>query len=360
MVQLKCLLFTLAFCELIIHLDAKNCPDGHIIISCAVCFEGFYRPNNYEKCKVCTRCDVASGSSEIAACTQTINTKCQCRGGFVLSDTDSSTCKCEAGFGKKDGECSKCDDGYFSNHINSPCRKWQECKAGVITKGTETTNVICNKESKTDVTTSPTSKTILSLNTHSAPQRPHEGADTHKKYTTTTKNASTSAPGRPRNTQEEKTQHQSSITGNHIVMVLLICGVVALLVMTPMICRLQVTPRRQRKPAENLQTQDSLCQRPVEESGDDSQWVSVDIEEDYKCLGVYLDNKLDRAKNTDAVYKKGLSRIYFLRRLRSCNICRTLLRMFYESVVASAILFAVVCRGSRLRVETEQTDLQGQ
>ena len=80
------------------------------------------------------------------------------------------------------------------------------------------------------------------------------------------------------------------------------------------------------------------------------QGVNVDIVEDYKYLGVYLDNKLDWAKNTQAVYKKGQSRLYFLRRLRSFNICRKMLRMFYESVVASAILYAVVCWGSRLRV----------
>ena len=67
-------------------------------------------------------------------------------------------------------------------------------------------------------------------------------------------------------------------------------------------------------------------------------------------LGVHIDNKLDWGKNTDALYKKGQSRLYFLRRLRSFNICRTMLRMFYESVVASAILYAVVCWGSRLRV----------
>ena len=77
---------------------------------------------------------------------------------------------------------------------------------------------------------------------------------------------------------------------------------------------------------------------------------NVDIVEHYKYLGVYIDNKLDWIKNTEVLYKKGQSRLYFLRRLRSFNICRTMLRMFYESVVASAILFAVVCWGSRLRV----------
>ena len=77
--------------------------------------------------------------------------------------------------------------------------------------------------------------------------------------------------------------------------------------------------------------------------------VTVDVVSDYKFLGVHLDNKLDWTKNTEAVYKKGQSRLYFLRRPRSFNVCNIMLRMFYQSVVASAIFFGVVCWGSRLR-----------
>ena len=55
---------------------------------------------------------------------------------------------------------------------------------------------------------------------------------------------------------------------------------------------------------------------------------NVDIVEHYKYLGVFIDNKLDWTKNTEVLYKKGQSRLYFLRRLRSFNICRTMLRMF--------------------------------
>ena len=73
---------------------------------------------------------------------------------------------------------------------------------------------------------------------------------------------------------------------------------------------------------------------------------NVDIVEHYKYMGTYINNKLDWPKNTEVLYKKGQSCLYFLRRLR----CRTMLRMFYESVVASAFLFAAVCWGSRLRV----------
>ena len=72
--------------------------------------------------------------------------------------------------------------------------------------------------------------------------------------------------------------------------------------------------------------------------------------EEYKYLGVYFYNKLDWTRNTETVYKKGQSRLFFLRRLRSFNICQTMLRMFYESVVASAIFFTVTCWGSGLKV----------
>ncbi|KAI3351544.1 hypothetical protein L3Q82_020227 [Scortum barcoo] len=77
--------------------------------------------------------------------------------------------------------------------------------------------------------------------------------------------------------------------------------------------------------------------------------TEVDIVDSYKYLGVHLDNKLDWTINTDAIYKKGQSCLFFLRRLRSFNVCRTMLQMFYHSVVSSVIFYAVVCWGSRLK-----------
>ena len=73
---------------------------------------------------------------------------------------------------------------------------------------------------------------------------------------------------------------------------------------------------------------------PVYISGAD-----IDIVDFYRYLGVVLDNKLEWTTNTEAVYKKGLSRLYLLRRLRSFNVCNW---MFYASVGASTIFFAVV------------------
>ncbi|KAI3371529.1 hypothetical protein L3Q82_024120 [Scortum barcoo] len=75
----------------------------------------------------------------------------------------------------------------------------------------------------------------------------------------------------------------------------------------------------------------------------------VEEVEDYKYLGVVIDNRLDWKSNTEAVYKKGMSRLYFLRKLRSFNVGSRMLEIFYQSVVASAIFFAAVCWGSSIR-----------
>lgn len=78
--------------------------------------------------------------------------------------------------------------------------------------------------------------------------------------------------------------------------------------------------------------------------------------EDYKYLGVNIDNGLNWKTNRLAVYKKGMSRLYSLRKLRSFNVCSRKLEMFYQSVVASVLFFTEVCWGSRGHKQIEQTD----
>uniref|UniRef100_A0AAX7SRS8 HotDog ACOT-type domain-containing protein n=1 Tax=Astatotilapia calliptera TaxID=8154 RepID=A0AAX7SRS8_ASTCA len=80
---------------------------------------------------------------------------------------------------------------------------------------------------------------------------------------------------------------------------------------------------------------------PVQIEGEE-----VEVVNKYKYLGLWVGNKLDWSCNTEHLYKKAQSRLYFLRRLRSFNICRKLLRMFYQSVVAGVLFYAVVCWGS--------------
>ncbi|KAK0134692.1 putative RNA-directed DNA polymerase from transposon BS [Merluccius polli] len=79
---------------------------------------------------------------------------------------------------------------------------------------------------------------------------------------------------------------------------------------------------------------------PVSINGEEVEMVDT-----YKFLGVHLNNKLDWSDNSEALYRKGQCRLFFLRRLRSFNVCTRLLQMFYQSVVASATFFAIVCWG---------------
>ena len=83
----------------------------------------------------------------------------------------------------------------------------------------------------------------------------------------------------------------------------------------------------------------------------------VEEREDYKYLGVVTDNRLDWKSNTKVVYKKGMSRLYFLRKLRSFNVCSKLLVIFLQSVIASVIFFAAVCWSSSIRAsDTNRLD----
>ncbi|XP_041950480.1 uncharacterized protein LOC121711184 [Alosa sapidissima] len=75
----------------------------------------------------------------------------------------------------------------------------------------------------------------------------------------------------------------------------------------------------------------------------------VEVVENYTYLGVHLDNKLDWKCNTEAVYRKEQSRLYFLRKLRYFNVCSRMLNMFYQSAVSSTIVFAAICWGTSIR-----------
>ena len=69
------------------------------------------------------------------------------------------------------------------------------------------------------------------------------------------------------------------------------------------------------------------------------QELDIEMMGAYKYLGVHLNNELDWSDNTDVLYKKGQSCLHMLRRLRSFGVCRT--RIFYDTVVATAVFYAV-------------------
>ncbi|XP_068568300.1 tumor necrosis factor receptor superfamily member 9 [Cebidichthys violaceus] len=264
MILFKLLVFTLTFYKFdFVDLARRNCPKGHRVAQsgCQVCPNDAFQSeeNDSQYCKACTKCDYESGSVVKEKCTKETNTQCRCRGEFVLWESDSSSCKCDIGFGLKLGriECSKCEDGYFSSHVNSRCQKWKECKCGVKINGTRSSDVICSEgcsdasstyittPSNTYVITPPTSHKMVSLITRLTSHHPHGRAHTQRMHTTTT---TTAAPG-----------HTATYIGAG--MTLLILGIIGLLVLTTVTCKLHIPPQ----PA--APKKDSLCRRPVEESG---------------------------------------------------------------------------------------------
>ncbi|TWW59264.1 Catenin alpha-2 [Takifugu flavidus] len=93
----------------------------------------------------------------------------------------------------------------------------------------------------------------------------------------------------------------------------------------------------------HLQKRNNPPPAPVNILGTD-----VDVVESYKYLGVHLNNNLDWTHNTDALVKKGNSRLFLLRRLRSFGVQGPLLRTFYDSVVGSAIFYGIGCWSSSI------------
>ena len=61
-----------------------------------------------------------------------------------------------------------------------------------------------------------------------------------------------------------------------------------------------------------------------------------------------MNNKLDCTHNTTTPYKKSQSILYLLWRLRSSGVQGSLLKTFYDTSMASAIFYGVVCWGSSI------------
>ena len=67
----------------------------------------------------------------------------------------------------------------------------------------------------------------------------------------------------------------------------------------------------------------------------------VETVSEYKYLGTIFDNKLTFDANTDRICKKANQRLFFLRKLRSFQVDRTLMRMFYSSFIESVLTFSI-------------------
>lgn len=72
----------------------------------------------------------------------------------------------------------------------------------------------------------------------------------------------------------------------------------------------------------------------------------VETGDKYRYSGVHLNDWLDLRTNSDAMYKKRISRLYFLRELRSFDVCSKMLEIFYQSVAVRAYILLLTSGGS--------------
>ncbi|XP_051910268.1 uncharacterized protein LOC127593083 [Hippocampus zosterae] len=99
---------------------------------------------------------------------------------------------------------------------------------------------------------------------------------------------------------------------------------------------LQINPRETKELVVDFYRKQS-SPAPMNIHGTDIERVT------YKYLGVLKNNKLDWSTNTDTLIRKGQSRLFLLRKLRSFGFQGSLFKTFDNSVVASAIHYGIVC-----------------
>ncbi|TWW75331.1 hypothetical protein D4764_14G0013340 [Takifugu flavidus] len=106
---------------------------------------------------------------------------------------------------------------------------------------------------------------------------------------------------------------------------------------------LRINANKTKEVLVDLLRRNNLPPAPVNILGTDD-----DVVKSYDYLGVHLNNNLDWTHNTETLVKKGNSRLFLLRRLRSFGVQGPLLRTFYDSVVGSAIFYGIACWSSSI------------
>ena len=65
---------------------------------------------------------------------------------------------------------------------------------------------------------------------------------------------------------------------------------------------------------------------------------AIEVVDTYKYLGTTISDSLKWERHCKSLYNKGQQRMYFLRKLRSFHVDRTILRLFYKAVIESVLV----------------------
>ena len=75
----------------------------------------------------------------------------------------------------------------------------------------------------------------------------------------------------------------------------------------------------------------------------------VELVSDYKYLGVNLDCKLNWHTQASSVFSKSNKKLYFVRKLCSFNVDKTLISLFCKSTIISIVSFCLAAYGGNIR-----------
>ena len=78
---------------------------------------------------------------------------------------------------------------------------------------------------------------------------------------------------------------------------------------------------------------------------------NVTIVNQYKYLGIIIDDKLEWDAHSSSVHSKMQQRLFFLRKLNAFNIDCKILHLFYSSVIESILLFCFHAWGGNIKAD---------
>ena len=78
---------------------------------------------------------------------------------------------------------------------------------------------------------------------------------------------------------------------------------------------------------------------------------NVDQAENFKYLGIVIDENLTLTNHVDAIIKKTNQRLYLLRKLRSFNVSSHVMSLVYNSIIQSILSFNIVTWFGHIRVK---------
>ena len=81
--------------------------------------------------------------------------------------------------------------------------------------------------------------------------------------------------------------------------------------------------------------------------------IAVEMVASYKYLGTVIHKNLTHDLNTSTICKKGLQRLYFLRRLNSFNVDKTLKVLFYKAFIESILTFCLLSFYGNLSIKNK-------